>query len=266
MSRLSRWISIAGLVCGSGLLATAAMAQQSWTSTQGGQWMVDPLWTTLQRGGWAPAIAPANPRPKLYDWNGWYIGVNFGGSWSTATTTEFLAGTDRVTNSFINSGQSWMGGINGGYDWQVGQWVFGVVVDANGVHDQVRMTFPNGNYIGTTFEFSGSLRGRVGVLPTQTFLIYATGGLAFGSQRNQIDFGGPETDDRRFIVGGTFGGGVEAKLPYAPGFAKSTSVFLEYRFTQWQDTKLSRPVASPGFDYKWETSTNTLQTGFRVGF
>ena len=82
--------------------------------------------------------------PTLYNWNGFYAGVVAGAAWGqydprTATVggghidavqaaAVTAAGAQTIkTNGFAI-------GIEGGYNWQAGRWVFGLEADLEAVH------------------------------------------------------------------------------------------------------------------------------------
>jgi outer membrane immunogenic protein len=145
-----------------------------------------------------PTKAP--PRPGCI-WCGAYIGIN--GGWVGA------AG-DTITNSGTDTGTAGLGsalaagalptpvslGYNGfmaggqvGYNWQIASWVFGGEADLDGVFAKASTTstFPgNAAFAADTstysreFDWFSSLRARGGVTVWPTFLVYATGGVAFG--------------------------------------------------------------------------------------
>src|SRR6266581_9798781 len=67
----------------------------------------------------APIIAP------IYNWTGFYAGLNIGGSWGH----QDGALVDTVFGDIVTSSPHLDGVIGGGqigYNWQVNQWVFGL--------------------------------------------------------------------------------------------------------------------------------------------
>jgi outer membrane immunogenic protein len=104
------------------------------------------------------------------------------------------------TGSFDNGCRdaNFIGGGQIGYNWQFTSWVVGIEADFQGIaRNHNNHTFVNvapvttdsiygpSNWIGTaTFErdnsWLGTVRARAGFLATPAFLIYATGGLAYG--------------------------------------------------------------------------------------
>jgi outer membrane immunogenic protein len=153
-----------------------------------------------------PLKAP--PAPASASWTGFYIGGDVGGAWADRsatyaandpTTPFLLSGTlpgivgeqPLFPNSFNMSGVT--GGIDAGYNWQVGRsWLLGVEADFSGAN--LRGTGSSTSFIQQlpgamitqtvteqqTIDWYGTLRGRLGFLPSDNVLLFATGGLAYG--------------------------------------------------------------------------------------
>jgi outer membrane immunogenic protein len=102
--------------------------------------------------------APPAPIAAIYDWSGFYIGINGGGG-SAHTTWDFVGtGTEGSHNA--------TGGTVGGqigYRWQTGQWVFGVEGQGNWADfsDNVSNIFP-GDRNRTRINSFGLITGQVG--------------------------------------------------------------------------------------------------------
>ncbi len=147
----------------------------------------------------APYYAPA--QSGLYNWGGAYAGLNLGYQWGT------------VTNSNV-SPSGIAGGGQVGYNWQNGQFVFGVETD---------FQFTGADDTFAPFKFSnpwfGTLRGRAGAA-FNNVLLYATLGLAYGSLEGQI----PGLDETRTEVG--WAGGIGAEY----GFNPNWSARVEYLY------------------------------------
>jgi outer membrane immunogenic protein len=136
----------------------------------------------------------------VYNWTGFYVGLNAGGAWNeynatTATVfspTGYFATTSvpaigLVGNQQINR-SGFTGGVTGGYNWQVSSAVIGVEADFNyfGVKGSTSGTGIYPCCAPTSFTVNSSVssdwlatvRGRVGFLATPALLLYGTGGLA----------------------------------------------------------------------------------------
>jgi outer membrane immunogenic protein len=146
-----------------------------------------------------PYYAPA--QSGLYNWGGAYAGLNLGYEWG------------KVTNSAV-SPSGIAGGGQVGYNWQNGQFVFGVETD---------FQFTGADDTFAPFKFSnpwfGTLRGRAGAA-FNNVLLYATLGLAYGSLEGQI----PGLDETRTEVG--WAGGIGAEY----GFNPNWSARVEYLY------------------------------------
>lgn len=130
------------------------------------------------------------PEPlSAYSWAGPYLGATVGFEWGS------------IDNSRINpSGIA--GGIEAGYNFQRGAFVFGGETDLqlSGADDTL-----------SPFEFSnpwfGTLRGRAGVT-FNNVLLYGTAGLAYGDLRADSAF----LSESHTSIGWVAGGGVEVGL------------------------------------------------------
>ena len=80
--------------------------------------------------GAVAADMPLKARPKipvvapLYSWTGFYVGANFGGAWSNSSFTNANTGLDWTPGS-----TGFIGGLQGGYNYQIGNLVLGVEAD-----------------------------------------------------------------------------------------------------------------------------------------
>jgi outer membrane protein OmpA-like peptidoglycan-associated protein len=85
-----------------------------------------------------------------------------------------------------------IGGVQGGYNWHFSPaWVLGVEADfdgggLDGTQSTLVTTLPapligtNTRQVSQTERYLGTVRGRLGWLPTPSWLIYGTGGFAYG--------------------------------------------------------------------------------------
>jgi outer membrane immunogenic protein len=147
--------------------------------------------------------APPPPVVAVYNWTGFYAGVNLGGEWTSsgngwrvdpnnaADVPGAIAARQTLTNNRINAFDA-MGGVQAGYNWQTSNWVFGVEADWD-LTGQNRSTLfqaslvplfgtvTDGNNLtqGIGLDWLATVRGRVG-FAANTALFYVTGGLAVG--------------------------------------------------------------------------------------
>jgi outer membrane immunogenic protein len=154
------------------------------------------------RGGVCPPIYPPPPPvppPYLYYWCGPYLGVNVGAQWGTLSESPA-----RPAGLF--------GGVQGGFNWQFGQWVAGWEADFQ--FDNANDTFGAFKFTNTSF---GTVRGRGGIA-FDNVLIYGTLGLAFG--RGRIEVAG--LSEAHTHLGFAVGAGVEY------GLSRNWSVKAEF--------------------------------------
>jgi outer membrane immunogenic protein len=177
----------------------------------------------------APALAAdlaARPYTKapamiatVYDWSGFYIGINGGGG-SSHATWDFV-GVGREGSHDATGGT--VGGQIG-YRWQSGQWVFGVEGQGNWADfsgDNASALFATRNR--TKIDAFGLITGQVGYA-WNNVLVYVKGGAAVVSNKYEISSTAgallSSSSDSRW--GGTVGAGLEY------GFAPNWSVGVEY--------------------------------------
>jgi outer membrane immunogenic protein len=169
----------------------------------------------------SPPPVPYAPPPLLPClWLGPYVGTNVGFQW-----TSNIGGL---------SSSGFTGGIQGGYNWQSGPWVYGVESDFN-------LSSASGTFAGYQFSnpWFGTLRGRAGYVINNVFL-YGTAGLALGI--STVASGG--LSDSSGHLGWTIGAGAEFGL--APlGLSPNWSAKVEYLYLGLsQDPVLSASVPS----------------------
>jgi high affinity Mn2+ porin len=185
-----------------------------------------------------PVKAPADAR--IYDWTGFYVGGHVGlalgnSNWTANATTPGapqVAGSLSMyesPNVFYESG-SWLMGIQGGYNYMLhNRVVLGVEADATfptfqdlsglstgGITNFNSPTLGAVSYSEVMLS-SGTLRARIGYAPGN-WLFYATGGLAWTYDSQDLMQLGPGVDESRLLwrFGWAAGGGVE--VPIAPSW------------------------------------------------
>jgi outer membrane immunogenic protein len=170
-------------------------------------------------GGASAADMPvkAPPAPVVVDpWTGFYVGLNGGYSWGRSDTNAafYNATTGAVivppAGSVITSALNLNGGVFGaqaGYNRLNGYFLWGIETDIQWSGEkgsatffcanpttgttgapctqQTARTFPAGTPIDALsiqqqIDWFGTLRGRIGTLATPSWLLYVTGGLAYG--------------------------------------------------------------------------------------
>jgi outer membrane immunogenic protein len=188
-----------------------------------------------------PAKAPLVAPPTVHNWTGLYGGANAGYSWGRTEIDYALGGLPAIgttvdPNSFVGGGQV-------GYNWQLGSVVMGVEGDVAWRHGTDSATFTVGAAfaaIDAEQNWVATLRPRVG-FAANNWLIYGTGGAAFGNFKHSYTealAGVARTaSDSDTKTGWTAGGGVE----YA--FRNQWSLGVEYLFLDFGSTTLTQPAA-----------------------
>lgn len=164
---------------------------------------------------------------QVYDWNGFYFGANIGvGVGRDPSKVDFGFGAPQNNLSPIGA----IGGLQTGYNWQSGNFVFGVETDFQGSGMDDSSTCSAGCQPGTngritpsqSLDWFGTARLRAG-LASGTVFSYFTGGFAYGNVKSTIGgittgFAGsvlgpfPVGSVSETKTGWTIGGGIEAAL------------------------------------------------------
>jgi outer membrane immunogenic protein len=241
-----------------------------------------------------PAYAPPPPPVPVYTWSGCYVGGSAG--YSTGNSQHFAtAGSTfnnpgavnnvippgtAITDKFDLSG--FIGGFQGGCNWQWGMWVFGIEGDGSATNKSgqgnefplVPLAPSSANWVSETQErWLVTARGRLGLSGWGWWgdrtMVYVTGGAAWAkidasewlfSATGPITRGHQESNTRS---GWTVGGGLE----YAVGYGWSVrSEFLYVKFDDYttfttgpfaagnvspRDVKLEDYIWRAGMNYKF---------------
>ena len=157
---------------------------------------------------------------STYSWVGPYLGGNFGYAWGS------------VDNAWAKP-SGFVGGLQAGYNFQNGPWVFGVEADIQG--SSADDTFANWKFSNPWF---GTVRGRGGYVFNDV-LFYGTLGLAFGQLR-AATFGLTESHTN---VGWTAGVGAEYR------FTPNWSAKIEYLYIDLANSNFVITGASHGLSF-----------------
>jgi outer membrane immunogenic protein len=176
--------------------------------------------------------------PSLFTWTGFYGGVNVGYKFDgdddvntqgqAAPNIANIAGGARPGFVPLNR-DGFVGGVQAGYNYQVGQFVAGVEADIDYLdsHDsntvvtsQLVTGLPLANTFSSRLEYLGTVRGRLGYAYDRV-LFYATGGFAYGQSDHSVNMlGAASAGDLQFS-----GRNNQLKTGYAVG------VGVEYALT-----------------------------------
>ena len=163
------------------------------------------------------------------NWSGFYLGGNFGSGTGRDRTTL----TDLTTNTtalFNLAPDGFNGGVQAGYNWQAGNWVYGLEADIQGATQEDNKTCI-GCTPGASLDFNaklpwfGTARGRLGYSVGPS-LFYATGGFAYGSVKTDIN--GVGLSQTR--TGWTVGAGLETPFTLLGLFGPNWTSKTEYLY------------------------------------
>jgi outer membrane immunogenic protein len=155
------------------------------------------------------APPPSPPITTAYNWTGWYAGANVGGGWSA--DPSFAFSPDNTAGGFLLNGfgteginvhsgnfntSGFIGGAQLGYNLQFQRfWLAGLEADIDYSNVRGSGSFPATLFLpsspsqpalvaaGERLDWFGTVRARLGVLPMERLLVFATGGLAYGETK-----------------------------------------------------------------------------------
>lgn len=206
-----------------------------------------------------PVKGPVMAAPIIYNWTGFYIGAHLGYGWGDKDWRD-------PTFFGFNSGHDvdgFLGGLQAGFNWQAGQWVFGIEGDMS-------WTDMHGSSLcGPALAFActsdvnwlGTLTGRVGYTWDRT-LLYVKGGVAWADDGYTLGGWGASSGDGT-RTGWTLGVGLE----YA--FWNNWSAKVEYNYMDFGSDRASFfngvvNVANPDIDQ--QVHAIKLGVNYRFGW
>jgi outer membrane immunogenic protein len=150
------------------------------------------------------ALKAPPPPPIVDEWTGWYVGLNLGGSFGRSSTTYTGTGFGFVPFTTSQHLDGVLGGGQIGYNWQFNRsWVIGVEADIQGTGERGSANFPtivippiigaavvpgitSAGSLTQKLPWFGTVRARLGAEPSSNWLLYVTGGLAYGQIRSTL--------------------------------------------------------------------------------
>jgi outer membrane immunogenic protein len=215
------------------------------------------------------------PVAMPFSWTGFYVGGNAGYAWAAdpniASNFSCPAGIGCSVSVPINlanvtaastgrlSAEGFTGGVQAGYNWQIGGVVLGAEIDFNafdlkGSRAAVvpSATTPSIFNLSTSIatDWLFTLRQRVGFAVAPTVLLYATGGLAvtkatlanaFFTTNNPANTAAGASGNSKTLTGWTVGGGIEW------AFNRNWSLKGEYLYADFGSIAAATAITSPGF-------------------
>lgn len=209
----------------------------------------------VQSGEEPPAPLPI---ASTFNWTGGYIGVNAGGAFGKFKHP--FSGFGPTTDLADINASGFLGGVQAGYNWQLGQMVYGIEADFQGSTAKGSVSDASIGLVelSNKVDWFGTLRARVGYTPTDRVMIYGTGGLAYGHVKSELVTDAPFTgSSSKTKAGWTVGTGIE----YALG--TNWTVKPEYLYT---DLGKSTILSSGGASLKNDIAFHTVRVGLNYKF
>lgn len=235
--------------------------------------------------------APPPSQAPVYSWTGFYGGLHGGAGWSAhgdgTVTQQDLTGVippSVLTAPFTALG---FGGVQVGYNWQLpDRWIVGLETDISAsTHSETngQLVVPglgggvNNINVVRGFDWFGTMRARAGYLYSPAMLVYATGGVAYGHMRNDLNqsfvFFPAGVPNQNFAAnaastgaGWTVGGGIELAID------RKWSMKLEYQYLAFNDSLTTVNVVTGAkvnaayFGQLPDSSAHTVQVGLNYHF
>lgn len=203
----------------------------------------------------APVAAPV-PVAYVHNWTGFYFGGHIGGGWSDrCLTTEFGTGA-------CSDASGWLGGGQVGWNFQTGQFVFGVEFsgswsDIGG--GNASGSLPGGWWFSSEGKTLLMLTGRLGYSVDRA-LFYVTGGGAWARNSANLYNGAFVTTVDFDRQGWTIGGGFE----YA--FSPNWSLAGQYNFVDLGSKDLYFAIPDVNGSVSQDLHIATLRLNYRFGW
>jgi len=143
--------------------------------------------------------------PDTFSWTGGYLGINAGyaggkfksdfDNFSIATRARAVAPYE-LDGSWEDNASGFVGGVQAGYNWQFENgFVLGAEADFQGSTLKSKNSgsdgsafFNESSEITTKVQWWGTVRARLGYAATERFLVYGTGGLAYGKIKTSYNY------------------------------------------------------------------------------
>jgi opacity protein-like surface antigen len=191
--------------------------------------------------------APPVPEPP-YNWSGPYVGANFGGAWTSGSLNI-------PNNNFYGGLTEFIGGVQAGYNFQAGHFLFGVEGDFDGATFG-HPALPTPTLGVVSQDWIGTIAGRVGIVADR-WLVYGKVGGGWVHSNATLNFPGASWSGSNTSPGWLVGVGLEY------GFKSHWTVRLEYDFlalSNWMSPtlapiQLNRDVqmVKAGINYKFDS-------------
>jgi outer membrane immunogenic protein len=234
----------------------------------------------------APVYTKAPEYAAVSNWTGWYIGGNVGYGWGTNTTDATFLPSEiafgGIQNGSLRSNTTGVvGGAQFGYNWQTNNFLAGFEADFQGSgvkgSSQQQLLFvdgaptPSGNIRSSSQELSwfGTVRGRLGFTVIPSFLLYGTGGLAYGQVKaagNTVFDSGAQLVPANLSTTRTgWAAGAGAEWMFAPGWSAKVE-YLHIDLGSVSATGVDTLTPANGVRYTFQNQFDTVRVGVNYHF
>lgn len=211
----------------------------------------------LNRPSYTPQVIPERVAPAPYNWTGLYFGGNVGGMWASGTLRETVSGTE-----WSPSESGFAGGLQAGYNYQIGQVVWGLesTIDWGSLRFRSPpIVVPGGTVQATgSTSFVATLAGRVGYA-VDNWLVYGKFGGAWleGQSRVVNQTSGASAATSGTTSGLVYGGGIE----YA--FARNWTTRIEYDYISLDNRTATGPAGNIGLRNNGDVQLLTIGLNYK---
>jgi outer membrane immunogenic protein len=209
----------------------------------------------------APVYAPV--------WSGFYLGAQVGGAWTSDVISRDLDFYNGPDGDFsVGGDEGILGGVQLGYNSQVGRWVFGVEgeyghLDLNQrdqFPDHVDVRLPTDSRATINHDWFATITGRIGYT-FDRWMLYGKGGWGWaGTDVSFIDNDPTgrllvdSTEKSRTLDGAVYGGGVEFLL------TSNVSLKIEYLRFDFSETVRVIALDDLGFTRRFDHDIDGIDT------
>ena len=210
-----------------------------------------------------PTVNKSPPLPPR-SWTGFYVGANVGAAWGHSAISND-PGPLWLTAPGNANATNVIGGVQGGYNWQINNVVLGVEGDFSltGISQSILAAspaLPRDVYSSKITDLA-TIRGRIG-WAFDRVLVYGTGGAAFASVNDRLaDRAVPfVASPGSSVAGWTAGGGLEYAV------TNHWTAKIEYLHVGFSNRSATAPPPSPAYAFAFADSVDIARAGINYKF